>query len=115
MMTVIEKTAYLSGFLVYMTIMTLMAVICGRFLKGARLYFAMALPSRQGDPVHPEAVVTGNFGSRDNRRRRPSGRKVECGSLRPQEPGRSSEDTALKVTEVIKVIGNQLPGRFYPH
>jgi hypothetical protein len=64
MMTVIEKTAYLSGFLVYMTIMTLMTVICGRFLKGARLYFAMALPSRQGDPVHPEAVVTGNFGNR---------------------------------------------------
>jgi hypothetical protein len=41
----------------------------------------------QGDPVHPEAVVIGNFGNHDNRRKRQLDRNSSCGLLNPQEPG----------------------------
>jgi hypothetical protein len=34
---------------------------------------AMVLSRRQGDPVHPEAVLTGNSGHCDNRRKQPRG------------------------------------------
>ncbi len=42
----------------------------------------------EGHRVHQEAVVTDNFANHDNRGKEPSARKVECGLLCPQQPGR---------------------------
>jgi hypothetical protein len=52
---------------------------------------ALLTPRRfrgEGDTVSQKAVVTDNFGNRDNRTKQPSARKVECGLLCPQRPGR---------------------------
>jgi hypothetical protein len=43
----------------------------------------------EGQGVHQEAVVIENLGNHDNRGKQPSARrKVGCGLLCPQQPGR---------------------------
>ena len=45
-----------------------MTVLCGGSLSaGAVPRLATALSRGQGDTVHPQVVVTGNFGNHDNR------------------------------------------------
>ena len=68
----------------------------------------------QGSPARSEAVVIGNSGNRDNRRKRPSERKLKRGSLHPHEARLRicPKATACTVTEVIEVISNWLPDRF---